>query len=242
MISVSNSPAALTEPSSSAGVSATALDLIITPSLNTDIIPSSIVTKPLPPASTTPAFLSVGSNSGVCSKAVLAPSIAALKTPKASFPSLRAALAYSEATRATVSIVPSVGFITALYAASTPSSKAEAILSAVTNSSSPIPFAKPLKSNEVITPEFPLAPRKRAEALTFATCPAVSPLSFSSSLAEFPRVIDIFVPVSPSGTGNTFKSSICLRLLVRLFAAEIIASRKVSPLNKCKHSLKQVIP
>ena len=41
----------------------------------------------------------------------------------------------------------------------------------------------------------------------------------------------------PSGTGKTFRSSICLRLFVRLFAAEIIASRKVSPLNKSKHSL-----
>ena len=97
-----------------------------------------------------------------------------------------------------------------------------------------MPFENPRNKREVITPEFPLAPLKRQDALTEAILPAVLPSSFDNSLTEFARVIDIFVPVSPSGTGKTFSSSTLFRLLERLLEADIIASRKMFPLNKIK--------
>ena len=64
-----------------------------------------------------------------------------------------------DARRDTVSMVPSAGFMTALYAASTPS------LSAPANSTAPavsMPlrrFAMPRNSSDSITPELPRAPR-----------------------------------------------------------------------------------
>lgn len=81
--------------------------------LKTLRIPSRISTKPWPPASTTPAFLRTGRSSGVVASAFAALSQAALKTAIASAPVFAVRLALSEARRATVRIVPSVGFITA---------------------------------------------------------------------------------------------------------------------------------
>ena len=110
--------------------------------------------------------------------------------------------ALSAALRATVRTVPSVGFITDLYAASTPISIAFAICMQSAVSSPANPLENPLKSSDRITPEFPRAPLKSAEAAISAACDTVILSSASSSsLAAADIVIDIFVPVSPSGTG-----------------------------------------
>ena len=141
-------------------------------------------------------------------------------------------LALTDASLATVKIVPSVGFITDLYARATPVSSAS-VSKAVSASFLPAKaFEKPLpKISEVITPEFPLAPLKSADSITFATSPTPTPSPIkTSSFLALPRVIDIFVPVSPSGTGKTFNSSTLFLFLDMLLAALINASLKTLPL------------
>ncbi len=81
------------------------------------------------------------------------------KVPDSSASAISAAL--SAASFATVRMVPSFGFITALYAVSTPFSIAAAIATASSSLSFLTPLVKPRRSWERITPEFPLAPRKR---------------------------------------------------------------------------------
>ena len=65
---------------------------------------------------------------------------------------------------------------------------------------------KPRRSWDKITPELPLAPRREPEEIAFA----IATISgFSSAFTSFAadRIVSvIFVPVSPSGTGNTFNS------------------------------------
>ena len=202
----------------------------ISPPLNTSLIASKIMRSPLPPASTTPALARAGRSFGVS----FSESSACLQTSSiiiiGSFVEWSISLAFSADSLATVRIVPSVGFITLLYAPETPCS------SDSTSSFAPIsflpasPFAKPLKISESITPEFPLAPLRSAEAVVLATTEqSVSSLRFSSSATEFVIVIDIFVPVSPSGTGNTLSSSTDFFLLDMLCAALMTASRSKPP-------------
>ena len=76
--------------------------------------PSKIVTKPIPPASTTPACLRTGSISGVLSSTFLA--CCATSVINSSISGVLDAIltAYSAVSLETVRIVPSVGFITAL--------------------------------------------------------------------------------------------------------------------------------
>lgn len=71
--------------------------------------------KPQPPASTTPASLSLGSKSGVfCNAPSAAVSTAAKNASRSdSGSSFATCLAQSAAARMTVRMVPSVGFITA---------------------------------------------------------------------------------------------------------------------------------
>ena len=57
-----------------------------------------------------------------------------------------------------------------------------------------------------MTPELPRAPRSRAEAVTEAAWSTVVGVVLRSSVTAVPMVMDILVPVSPSGTGNTFRS------------------------------------
>ena len=65
----------------------------------------------------------------------------------------------------------------------------------------------PLNSRESITPELPLAPLSMAAAALAATSPAPAVSgSFKSSSEAAPMVMDIFDPVSPSGTGKIFRS------------------------------------
>ena len=64
----------------------------------------------------------------------------------------------------------------------------------------------PRNSRERITPELPRAPCSKAEAVTEDACPTEVGEVFRSASAAAAMVMDILVPVSPSGTGNTFKS------------------------------------
>ena len=195
------------------------------PSLKTLSIPSIIMHNPCPPASTTPAFLSTGSSSGVSARASAAPMHTAPQTYTGSLSISAAEVPTSAPRRETVRIVPSVGFITALYADSTPIERAftRAVPSASSIPSSP--FEKPRNNNERITPEFPLAPLSIDDAAVLEISPTVaSSPALRSSATAAEMVIDMFVPVSPSGTGKILRSSTNFLLLTILFAPEMIAS------------------
>ena len=91
------------------------------------------------------------------------------------------------------------------------------------------PWAKPRKISEVITPELPLAPRSIAEAVIPAASPAQVPSKSSSAATAALTVIDIFVPVSPSGTGKILRSFILFFWFEILFAPEITACLRICP-------------
>ena len=80
------------------------------------------------------------------------------------------------------------------------------------------PFEKPLISCERITPEFPLAPLRDPLAAASITSVTFTILFLAISLAAEVIVKDIFVPVSPSGTGNTLSESISC-----LFSSNLLA-------------------
>ena len=82
------------------------------PPSNTICMPSKMTIWPWPPASTTPAFFRTGSWLGVFSSARWPALITSFHSSTTS--AMPLAAASSLATRATVSMVPSVGFITAL--------------------------------------------------------------------------------------------------------------------------------
>ena len=92
-----------------------------------------------------------------------------------------------------------------------------------------IPFEKPRNKRERITPELPRAPLNKAEAAIFAISPACVLSVLINSFAAADIVIDILVPVSPSGTGKIFKSFTMFLCLEILFAPEINAFFRVSP-------------
>ena len=126
--------------------------------------------------------------------------------------------ALSDIPLATVSIVPSFGFITALYAVSVPFWNASERICTVSSSYSAITFVKPRNNWDKITPELPLAPRNDPEEIAFANEAMVGFSIAATSFAADIIVIDIFVPVSPSGTGNTFSSLIHSFLASKLLA------------------------
>ena len=72
------------------------------------------MTKPLPPASTTPAFFSTGFWLMVSARASWPSAMAASSTASTLFRSSAARMAAPAAMRDTVRMVPSAGFITAL--------------------------------------------------------------------------------------------------------------------------------
>ncbi|EJX02095.1 hypothetical protein EVA_09799 [gut metagenome] len=91
----------------------------------------------------------------------------------------------------------------------------------------------PRSSRDRITPELPRAPRSMAEAAIFAAWPRSGSSALRRSAAAALMVMDILVPVSPSGTGNTFSSlSACLLISIAA-AALIIILRKSAPLITC---------
>ncbi len=119
-----------------------------------------------------------------------------------------AAAASSAASLATVRMVPSFGFITALYAVSTALEKAREAVFTSSSSCSVIVLENPLKSWERITPEFPLAPRREPDEIALANAFMFISVREETSPAADMIVIVILVPVSPSGTGNTLSSLI----------------------------------
>ena len=126
--------------------------------------------------------------------------------------------AFWEAPFATVRIVPSFGFITALYAVAVARSHALARIDVSISSCSRISFVNPRRSWERMTPEFPRAPLSDPDEIAFAMA---SIFGFSKAFTSFAAdmiVSVIFVPVSPSGTGNTFSS-----LMISFFASRLAA-------------------
>jgi hypothetical protein len=81
-----------------------------------------------------------------------------------------------------------------------------------------ISFVNPRNSWDRITPEFPLAPLREPEEMALARFSIVGSSMAATSLAADMMVMVIFVPVSPSGTGNTFSSLIHSFLASRLLA------------------------
>ena len=126
--------------------------------------------------------------------------------------------ALSEAALATVSIVPSFGFITARYAVSTLFWNASQIIGTVRSSSFLMDLVKPLNNCDNMTPELPLAPRSEPPEIAFERVAMSGSESAATSFAADIIVIVMFMPVSPSGTGNTFNS-----FIVSLFASSRLA-------------------
>ena len=126
--------------------------------------------------------------------------------------------ALSDIPFATVRMVPSFGFITALYAVSVAFWKASEIICTFSSSYSAITFVNPRNNWDKITPELPLAPRNDPEEIAFANEAMVGFSIAATSFAADIIVIDILVPVSPSGTGNTFSSLIHSFLASKLLA------------------------
>ena len=188
------------------------------------------ITKiPRPPESTTPAFFKTGNISGVCFKISSPVSITFLNQTSKSSCFLAKATAFSDITRITVKIVPSFGFVTALYAIVAPSCIAFAKSFVVISFKFFVTEQKPLKICEVITPLFPRAPRSAPfEKASESDARSLFIHLFTSPTADF-IVKNIFVPVSPSGTGNTFNESIySLFCSSKLTPARSIL-RKVAP-------------
>ena len=108
----------------------------------------------------------------------------------------------------TVKIVPSTGRITALYATVVPLVNASLKSATV---KTVLPFkeaAKPRKIWEVITPLLPRAPINKPRENVEAIEDTSSSLRANISFAPLVSVKFMFMPVSPSGTGKTFKASI----------------------------------
>ena len=119
---------------------------------------------------------------------------------------LRACLAAAAMSFTTVRIVPSTGLRTAWKATSTARANAASIVAVETSSASAQPSHKPRRICEVMTPEFPRAPMRAPVVMARRTSatPAFAGSFAMLSTTDF-SVSDMFVPVSPSGTGNTFR-------------------------------------
>src|SRR6202051_1657701 len=138
------------------------------------------------------------------------------------------ASAAEAASRMTVRIVPSVGFMTARYATADASLSAVATPLASTRERWATPWANPRRICDRITPLLPRAPISEpcaAAASPESTAPGAG-ASPASSTAER-RVRYMFDPVSPSGTGKT------LRSLISCWLASSHESAAVSPARAC---------
>ena len=105
----------------------------------------------------------------------------------------------------TVKIVPLTGFLTAENATFSAESKMFATSFVPISSHSLMPSQTPRKICDVMTPELPRAPIRAPVVIARQSSSfekfEPSATMFSSTLL---RVSDMFVPVSPSGTGKTF--------------------------------------
>ena len=141
--------------------------------VRTPAMPRRISTSPAAPASTTPASASTGSISRVRTTQSSPRATSAARSPPAS--------AASASSRIAVSIVPSTGFLTALYAASLADRSAAARSSLVARDS-----AAPRTICERITPELPRAPISAARETSCASAARSSgpPASSASTTAR----------------------------------------------------------
>ena len=192
---------------------------------------SNIIASPHPPESITPACFSTSSSSGVRSTLCMASS-AARSTTSARLSSTRSCLTAWEAasadSRMTVSIVPSRGCGTALYASSVAAARDAAKLLPVMVVASCNPTFMPRNSCASINPLLPRAPRSAARAM-LSTVPAKFVAGRASSCSSMlRRVKSMLVPVSPSGTGNTFSAFRTLR-----FASMTVVDALMSPRSVC---------
>src|SRR5690348_1812065 len=166
--------------------------------------PSRSRTKPLAPASTTPAALRAARRSGVRESATSARRTRRRMNTLRSL-SFRASRASSAASRATVRMVPSTGSSTAPSRRSNPAPMARARSPAEARSRAPSPSLRPSRNWERSIPELPRAPRIEAWAIASVTEGRGASASMSRrARATSRRVRHMLVPVSPSGTGNTF--------------------------------------
>ncbi len=81
-----------------------------------------------------------------------------------------------------------------------------------------------------MTPEFPLAPIRAPMDAVSNTAFVVGFLRFNTSSLTDLSVISILVPVSPSGTGNTFISFIFASFLLKspMMVSVILSSKALS--------------
>ena len=87
-----------------------------------------------------------------------------------------------------------------------------------------------------MTPLLPLAPISAARAIEDATSEAGAPSGGPAPSTTAWRVRNMFVPVSPSGTGNTFSAFTLSMLRSRRAAAEANMARRSSPLRRLSRS------
>ena len=130
--------------------------------------------------------------------------------------------ARSETSFRTVRIVPATGLRTALKATRTPLRRATATSDGVASgpSAATRPSATPRRIWLVMTPELPLAPMREPWVMAFATSAMLAPAGrASTSFTTVPRVRDMLVPVSPSGTGKTLSLLISSALSATTWAA-----------------------
>ena len=174
--------------------------------------------NPAPPASTTPASFNTGNNSGVLANAARPASRATRNMPTKLSPLPAAATAASAVSRTTVRMVPSIGFNTASYEATL-----AAFNAAATSGALATPPATPRNLLTIpritwlrITPLFPRAPINDPWAMA-SHVPPMSTAAPSSSFTTASRVRAMLVPVSPSGTGYTFR-----RLMPSMWARSVV--------------------
>ena len=101
-------------------------------------------------------------------------------------------------------MVPSTGLRTAWNETSTAFSNALFKASVETERSSGAPSHRPRRICDVMTPELPRAPMSAPVVMAWRTSAGEAPSgSFFKLFTTDSSVSDMFVPVSPSGTGNT---------------------------------------
>ena len=157
-----------------------------------------------------------------------APNAAAASTSSRSFDRSAATTASWAAWRVTVRIVPSTGLTTAPYARSAPSRSAFARSSALNRRRPASPSEMPRKIWDVMTPELPRAPISAPNAIAAATRSTVSSAR-SASWRALRTVASMFEPVSPSGTGKTFRALTSSTLRSRFSTAARKAARRAGP-------------
>ena len=191
--------------------------------------PSKITASPCPPASTTPASRRTDSIVGVFATASSAADPMRASMPASDSPNSSASAAARAIQSITVSMVPSTGSATALYEAVLASASAFAISEVPSASEPSRPTDRPLKNWERIMPLLPLASIMAARDITAAASPAVRAPGASRAFTTPSIVRNIFVPVSPSGTGKTFSELMTSTFAFRRSAAKATYSRSCAP-------------